>query len=171
MHPLFRLQIAIGILAVDLKCNGLDTGFLSVQRKVKIREALPLDEFKEILSGIGGLAEDDRRMMALMLLTGMRRGEILGLRWEDIRLDEGLIYVQRNVTYAGNQPHVGTPKTSSGERMIPINGILAEYLQPFQQEGFILGGEKPITEMSYKRHVPYRQTDQPSQCHCSCFPT
>jgi len=68
-------------------------------------------------------------------------------------LDEGLIYVQKNVTYAGNQPHVGTPKTSSGERMIPINGMLAEYLQPFQREGCILGDEKPITEMSYKRRM------------------
>ena len=68
-------------------------------------------------------------------------------------VDESLIYVQRNVTYAGNQPHVGTPKTSSGERMIPINDMLAEYLQPFQQEGFILAGDKPITEMSYKRRM------------------
>ena len=157
---LLSLKNLLGEIFKDAVEDGLaDTDPTKSRRivipstKVKIREALPLDEFKEILSGISGLAEDDRRLMALMLLTGMRRGEILGLRWEDIRLDEGLIYVQRNVTYAGNQPHVGTPKTSSGERMIPINDMLAEYLQPFQQEGFILGGEKPITEMSYKRRM------------------
>ena len=90
---LLSLKNLLGEIFKDAVEDGLaDTDPTKSRRivipstKVKIREALPLDEFKEILSGISGLAEDDRRMMALMLLTGMRRGEILGLRWEDIRL-------------------------------------------------------------------------------------
>ena len=89
-----------------------------------------------ILSKLPLLCADDRRMMALMMLTGMRRGEALGLRWEDIDLSVGLIHIQRNVTYAQNQPFIGTPKTAKGERDVPINNMLLSHLEPIQKEGF-----------------------------------
>lgn len=42
--------------------------------------------------------------------TGMRRGEILALRWADIDLDDGLIHVERSVTQVRQQRIYGTPK-------------------------------------------------------------
>ena len=89
--------------------------------------------------------------MALLLMTGMRRGEVLGLRWEDIDPEKGLINVRRNVTYAQNQPFIGTPKTKKGFREIPLDPHLWALLQPAQQEGFIIGGEAPISRMMYRR--------------------
>ena len=121
--------------------------------KVTVRDALPLDEYKDILSKLPLLCADDRRMMALMMLTGMRRGEALGLRWEDIDLAAGLIHIQRNVTYAQNQPFIGTPKTAKGERDVPINNMLLTYLEPVQKEGFIIGDTEPISRMSYRRRM------------------
>ena len=121
--------------------------------KVTVRDALPLDEYKDILSKLPLLCADDRRMMALMMLTGMRRGEALGLRWEDIDLSAGLIHIQRNVTYAQNQPFIGTPKTAKGERDVPINNMLLTYLEPVQREGFIIGDTEPISRMSYRRRM------------------
>ena len=86
------------------------------------------------------------------MLTGMRRGEALGLQWSDIDWAKGLIHVRRNVTFAGNQPHIGTPKTEKGTRQIPIVGMLREYLEPVGSgERFIIGGDEPITEMTLKR--------------------
>ena len=87
------------------------------------------------------------------MLTGMRRGEALGLRWEDIDLAAGLIHIQRNVTYAQNQPFIGTPKTAKGERDVPINNMLLTYLEPVQKEGFIIGDTEPISRMSYRRRM------------------
>jgi integrase len=121
--------------------------------KVNVREALPIDVFKTILSSLPQLMADDRRLMALMMLTGMRRGEILGLRWEDIRFTDNLILVQRNVTYSNNQPHVGTPKTTNGERVVPLNALLLEFLKPYHEHGYILGNEKPFTEAAYRRSM------------------
>lgn len=116
------------------------------------REAISMEEFQDILANIGKLQTQDRRLMALMMLTGMRRGEVLGLQWADIDWGKGLIHVRRNVTFAGNQPHVGTPKTEKGTRQIPIVGMLREYLEPVGTgEKFIIGGDKPITEMTFKR--------------------
>ena len=48
--------------------------------KVIVRDALSLEDYKDILPNLHRLCTDDRRMMALMMLTGMRRGEALGLR-------------------------------------------------------------------------------------------
>lgn len=92
-------------------------------------------------------------MMALMMLTGTRRGEALGLRWEDIDLSAGLIHIQRNITYAQNQPFIGTPKTAKGERDVPINSMLLTHLEPIQKEGFIIGDTEPISRMLYRRRM------------------
>lgn len=74
------------------------------------REAISLEEFQDILVNLDKLKVQDRRLMALLMLTGMRRGEALGLQWADIDWEKELVSVERNVTFAGNQPHVGTPK-------------------------------------------------------------
>ena len=81
-----------------------------------------------------------------MMFTGMRRGEVLGLRWEDIDAGAGIIHVKRNVTHAGgNKPVIGTPKTTKGNRDIPLDAYVLDTLQPLKEEGFIIGGESPIT--------------------------
>ena len=40
------------------------------------REAISMEEFQDILANLGKLQTQDRRLMALMMLTGMRRGEV-----------------------------------------------------------------------------------------------
>lgn len=119
--------------------------------KKKERQALTKTQMLNVLSQIEKLPAKDRRLVTLLMLTGMRRGEVLGLRWEDIDIEKGLINVRRNVTYAQNQPHIGTPKTKSGERVIPLDPLLQSLLQPVQGEGFIIGDEKPITLMVFRR--------------------
>jgi len=62
----------------------------------------------------------------IMLYTGMRVGEITGLRWDDIDLKEGFISVNHTLVYfnrGGNQKcgyAINTPKTKAGERVIPM---------------------------------------------------
>lgn len=118
--------------------------------KVTEREALPLADFKDILGHLSDLPAEERRLLALLMLTGMRRGEVLGLRWEDIDMENNFIHVRRNVTHPQtNQPHIGTPKTKSGTRDIPLDPMLLELLAPMQSTGFIIGGEQPITLKHY----------------------
>lgn len=42
--------------------------------------------------------------------TGMRRGELMALRWEDMDLDAGLVHVEHSVTYQGRKRTTATPK-------------------------------------------------------------
>ena len=65
-------------------------------------------------------------IFTVMLWTGMRVGEITGLRWEDIDLEEGTISVNHTLVYfdRGGSERCGfavnTPKTKAGERTIPM---------------------------------------------------
>jgi integrase len=66
---------------------------------------------------------NDRLFAAWLLAatTGMRRGELLGLRWEDFDLDTGVVRVARARVRAGNQVVAGEPKTARGRRTIALD--------------------------------------------------
>ncbi len=64
----------------------------------------------------------------LIAFTGMRRGEAIGLHWEDVNLAAQLVVVQWQVTDAGDGPKLGPTKTAAGGRVVPIDGFTAEVL-------------------------------------------
>jgi len=66
---------------------------------------------------------DDRlaNLYQLMLVTGMRRGEAIGLRWEDVDLDGQCLFVVQQITEVRGRSVVGTPKTKRGTRLVPVD--------------------------------------------------
>jgi integrase len=65
----------------------------------------------------------------LLLVTGMRRGEAIGLRWEDVDLDGKALFVVQQITEVHGRGVVGTPKTKRGTRVIPIDQESVDMLQ------------------------------------------
>ena len=66
-------------------------------------------------------ATADHRWSALIVLalhTGMRRGELAGLKWSDVDLDAGQIHVQRQATIDVDDVE---PKTIHGDRIVPLS--------------------------------------------------
>jgi integrase len=65
-----------------------------------------------------------RLFFTIALDTGLRRGELIGLRWGDIDLLERIIYVRRSISsYDSPAELMGntlTTKTEAGERLVPI---------------------------------------------------
>lgn len=155
---LHTMMMFLGEIFKDALEDGIIQKNPTASRKLVIpstkkteRNALTQAQLVCILQSVRELEAQDKRLMALLLLTGMRRGEVLGLRWEDIDVEAGLIYVRRNVTFPHNQPHIGTPKTEKGKRTIPLDDQLWDLLQPALATGYIIGNEQPISDMAYKR--------------------
>lgn len=110
------------------------------------------------------LLEDAGRVpLAILLYTGMRRGEVLALRWEKIDWKRRLIYVDQAVTFLNNQPVVGPTKRETGNRFIPLDDHLADVLRPFRQiSGYVVGGwcESYDREDIYPDVAEDREADQ-----------
>ena len=54
------------------------------------------------------------------LATGMRRGELLGLRWQDVDFERGILSVRQTVGALRGKPDVKPPKTRSSIRDVPV---------------------------------------------------
>jgi len=76
-------------------------------------------------------------MKADMLYTGMRVGEVCGLRWEDLDFEEGVIHVEHTLVYYNHRDENGCyfnvhkTKTRAGTRTIPM---LDEVREAFMME-------------------------------------
>lgn len=68
-----------------------------------------------------GDSGDLAALWRLALLTGMRRGEMLGLRWDDVDLERGTLAVRRTLSRGnGGTWELGEPKTAMGKRSIAL---------------------------------------------------
>lgn len=78
---------------------------------------------------------DDRLypLWVVLLSTGLRRGEALGLRWEDIDLERRRLAVVRARSVVGYQVHVSEPKTPRGRRSVSIDPVTAAALGAFRK--------------------------------------
>lgn len=92
--------------------------------------ALPPDELGRLLAVLATTPPTPCTCAAMVAcLTGMRRGEICGLRWSDIDWLQGEISVTRSIAI-GEAVHweVSTPKTESSFRRIPVGQALSAFL-------------------------------------------
>jgi len=62
-------------------------------------------------------------------MTGMRRGEAIGLRWSDVDLENGRLSVRRALIPSGREVIVSEPKTIKGRRVIAIDPGTIEVLK------------------------------------------
>ena len=84
-----------------------------------------------------------------ILYSGLRRGEALAITDKDIDYNNHIIHVCKSVTYENNHPVIGNTKTECGVRNVFLLPLLEEKIKGFK--GYLFGGEKPMTEMAYRR--------------------
>jgi integrase len=81
-------------------------------------------------------AEGDRleAVYALAVGTGMRQGELLGLKWEDVDLEGGTVQVRRTLSTAtGGGFRFGPPKTAKSRRSVKLPGAALSALKKHRQ--------------------------------------
>jgi integrase len=89
-------------------------------RKVHVEVvALTAEQTRALLAAAAG-----NRFEALLILalkTGMRRGELLALRWEDLDLDKGVLQVRGTLRRTREGLRIGTPKTPASRRKVVLS--------------------------------------------------
>jgi integrase len=74
---------------------------------------------------LAALPERDRALWATAMYAGLRRGELLALRWEDVDLDSGVIHVERSWDA---KEGIIAPKSRAARRTVPIAAVLRDRL-------------------------------------------
>src|SRR5450756_2054670 len=78
---------------------------------------------------------------------GMRRGEALGLKWSDLRLDEGELDIDRTLGLVVDRLVVGDQKTEGGRRIVSLDPATVAALRQHRteqvQERLLIGPGSP----------------------------
>ncbi len=95
----------------------------SVKKEMEVWEIEEAHQFLKV-------AEKDRYygVFLLALTTGMRQGEILGLRWKDVDLETGILAITQTLSHDGKELQVGA-KTDSGVRTVMIDDDTVKVLK------------------------------------------
>jgi integrase len=71
----------------------------------------------------------DYSALRLLAMTGMRRGEALGLRWSDVDLDAGTVSIRQTLIAPGYKLALSTPKTMKGRRLVALDAVTVDELR------------------------------------------
>jgi len=147
LHPLFTIAMRDGLI----RLNPTDGIMADLKRsndweKPK-RSSLTEEQQKAFMAYVSSSATYLHwyPLFVCLLGTGCRVGEMLGLRWEDIKWSDNLISINHNLIYRLQDSgkvefHVTTPKTRNSVRVIPmfqsVRSALRLEFQRQQQTGF-----------------------------------
>ena len=84
--------------------------------------------------------------MVILLDTGIRRSELLGLKWSDIDTDNNILHVQRAVTQTNGKVIIDKPKSETSDRFIPISRDTTSILLKLKTESEYIIAGKTINE-------------------------
>ena len=105
------------------------------KKKRKAVDALTQEQTIDVLKVISDCPLDFRCMIYLLITTGIRRGECVGLKWKDVDDQNSILTIERNVTYTPKSGlSINTPKTANSMRQIPLIPIVVALLQQYKDE-------------------------------------
>lgn len=96
-------------------------------------KALTVEQQKILLETVKALEPGIYSMVVIALWTGMRKGELLGLTWQNVDFENGSIYVCQQARWVENEMQVVSVKTESSRRYIPLHSLAAQVLKDQQQ--------------------------------------
>lgn len=150
VRVLCRWAVREELLAAN-PCDGVELPSGGVPRDRIASPSEALDLVQAIVD------VQDRALYATAFFAGLRRGELMGLRWEDVDLANGTISVRR--AYEPRTQSFGEPKSKKGRRTLWFPELLRPFLAALDgTEGLVFPGPKggPFADTSVRdRVVPH----------------
>jgi integrase len=97
------------------------------RQRPKAVEALSANQAQKLISA----TREDRlgALFAAAIYTGMRQGELLGLRWPDVEVEAGTLRVRQAVQKIDDKWQFVEPKSANGKRTVPLCEPVREVLK------------------------------------------
>ena len=127
-------------------------------KKEKKKVVLQDDDLIKVIENLDKLNGSDYLYVCFLCFTALRRGEILGLRWEDIDFETRQITVRNNVIFPDgtNDPIVKSPKDDSFG-VVHLHSELLKRIEPYKSStGYVIRGSQggfkgPISRSSFTK--------------------
>ncbi|MFC7484790.1 site-specific integrase, partial [Luedemannella flava] len=97
----------------------------------EVNRGLTIEQGRHLLKA----AHDDRlhALYVLALYLGLRRGELLGLMWEDVDFKAEALTVRRSLQRVGQELRTVAPKSRASRRTVPLIGLCVDALKAHQE--------------------------------------
>ena len=144
LNMIFNTAIVSGYMTVN-PCAAV-----SLPRNLPVtKRELPSDE--AITAVRYGVDEPFGLFAMVCLYAGLRRGEALALKYDDIDRKNNIIHITKSVEYVGNNPHIKPPKTAAGYRDVILLDILSEKIPEGHGYLFSAPNGELLTKMQYRK--------------------
>lgn len=154
LHPVFALAVRDDYI----RHNPTDGVMAEIKKthnwENPKRHALTLEEQAAFINYVSNhkIYNHWLSLFTVLLGTGCRIGELVGLRWEDCDFDEGIISINHNMVYRKYEDeekarfHIVTPKTRAGVRVIPMLSEVRAALRTEWETQRIIGFNESIVD-------------------------
>ncbi len=142
LHPTFQLAVQDNLIEKNPSDHVLAKFKRSKKYETGVRHALTIPQQKAFMEHIAThpVYYHWWPIFTILLGTGCRISEALGLRWEDIDFEKRVISINHTVIYApvGKSrkcvQHISKPKTRAGERTIPMFDNVKDAFEMLREE-------------------------------------
>jgi len=128
LHKALQTAVRQGVL-VQNPADRVD-----LPRNSEVKPQVLDEEQTRVFLGEARRSSQHYRFYLAALTTGMRAGELMGLRWKDVDLATGTASVQQTFYRLGRQLLFGKPKSEKSRRIVVLPPILVEELRRLREE-------------------------------------
>src|SRR5215469_946987 len=114
-------SVGSSLIGIRSRAQCVDQACVRVRNASAFQDVLEVEEFQRLQAE---LRLREGILVWLDMTLGLRRGELAGLRWEDIRFEDLTVMARRSIV----DQVVGNVKTEASKRPIPIDPFIAEDL-------------------------------------------
>ncbi|MFC3797941.1 tyrosine recombinase XerC [Cohnella sp. GCM10012308] len=136
----YNYRVLKSIFRLALEEGYIETNPMTGVRKpkeddLKEMEVYDENEIKQLFAALEDEPPHIRLMVLLAVTTGMRRGEMTGLEWSRVNLEEGYLRVEQSITKTVNsKPLIKGPKNKTSYRRITLPEAIVEELREYKVE-------------------------------------
>lgn len=130
VSSVFRYAVRMGMLKQNPCENVVRPKADAAERKV-----MTLEQAQAFLDSLDTVPLQWKTFCVLAIYSGLRRGELLGLEWQDIDFDARIITICRESQYNPTDGlYTDTPKTASSRRTLKLPQVVFDILRTYRAE-------------------------------------